>query len=257
MATGVHEEDSTDDSEELGHLWTEYQRTRDTGPRNQLIERHIGLCRRIAAGLYAKRGVIDADFADYLQIATLGMIEAIDNFDLERGVPFEAYARHRIRGAVLSSLESMSEKYQQVSLQKRLRRESLRSLSERDQEEAQPRSPADAFSRLASLTVAVALGQLLEGSRMLKVEGETDTYHQEFYDSLEAKRLRESLSCLVEALPERERRVVELHYFQCLEFKDIAALLGVTRGRISQVHRNALQLLKEAYSATRGLDASF
>jgi len=257
MARGVHD-DSAEDSGELRRLWTEFQRSRDTALRNQLIERHLGFCRRIAAALYAKRGVIEVEFADYLQVATLGMIEAIDNYDVERGVPFEAFAIHRVRGAVLSSLESMSERYQQANLQRRLRHEAVQSLREKDEEdEARPRHPPDAFSRLASLTVAVALGHLLEGSRMVQVEGETGTYRQEFYDSLEAKRLRESLQCLVEALPNRERQVIELYYFQYLDFKDIAALFGVTRGRISQVHRNALQLLKEAYAATGRLDASF
>jgi RNA polymerase sigma factor for flagellar operon FliA len=249
--------DSTDDSGELGRLWTEYRRNRDAETRNRLIEHHLPLCRRIAAGLYAQRGVVEAEFADYLQLATLGMIEALDRFDLERGVPFEAFARLRIRGAVLNSLASMSEKYQQAGLRKRLRREELESLKETREEEAHPRRSSDAFSRMAGLAVGLALGQLLEGSRMLQVEGQTDTYRHEFYDSLEEKRLRETLLCLVEALPERERRVVELHYFQCLEFKDIAALLGLSRGRISQVHRNALQLLKEAHGATTRLDASF
>src|SRR5262245_16958755 len=127
MARGVHD-DSADDARELKRLWTEYQLSRDTTLRNQLIERHLPFCRRIAAGLYAKRGVIEAEFADYLQVATLGMIEAIDNYDVDRGVPFEAFAIHRVRGAVLSSLESMSEKYQQANLQKRLRHESFQSL---------------------------------------------------------------------------------------------------------------------------------
>ena len=249
--------DGSPDAVELARLWAEYQRSRDHDTRNRLIELHLPFCRRMAAWLYGQRGVVEAEFADYLQLATLGMIEALDRYAPERGVPFEAFARLRVRGAVLNSLASMSEKYQQVSLRKRLREEAIESLKQKGEEETHPRRSVDAFSRLAGVAVGLALGQLLEGSRMLQVEEHTETYRQEFYDSLEEKRLRETLVCLVEALPERERRVVELHYFQCLEFKDIAALLGVSRGRVSQVHRNALQLLKEAYGTTARLDASF
>ena len=246
--------DRSSDDEVLAGLWRDLQLHRDLETRNRLIELHLPFCRRMAAWLYAQRGVVEVEFADYLQLATLGMIEAIDRFDSTRGVPFESFARHRIRGAVLNSLPSMSEKYQQVSLHKRLRREELESLQQSD--ETQPRRSADAFSRLAGVAIELALGRLLEGSRMLRIEGQIETYRQEFYDSLEEKRVRETLVCLVEALPERERRVIDLHYFQCLEFKDVAALLGVSRGRISQVHRNALQLLKEAYRTTTGLDTS-
>ena len=249
--------DDSPDQEELARLWIEYQRDRALETRNRLIELHLPFCRRMAAWLYAQRGVVEAEYADYLQLATLGMIEALDRYAPERGVPFEAFARHRVRGAVLNSLESMSEKYQQVNLRKRLRHDGLDSLKQRSEEETLTRRSVDAFSRLANIAIGLALGELLEGSRMLQLEDRNETYRQEFYDSLEEKRLRETLVCLVEALPERERRVVELHYFQCLEFKDIAALLGVTRGRISQVHRNALQLLKEAYRTTARLDASF
>jgi RNA polymerase sigma factor FliA len=256
MAEGTRNGRSSDE-DQLARLWAEYGRRRALETRNQLIEHHLPFCRRIAAWLYAQRGVVEAEFGDYLQLATLGMIEALDRFEPERGVPFEAFARLRVRGAVLNGLASMSEKYQQLSLRKRLRREELESLKSKDGEEKHSRRQVDAFSRLAGVAISLALGQLLEGSRMLHIEGHTDSYRQEFYDSLEEKRLRETLVCLVEALPERERQVVELHYFQSLEFKDIAALFGVSRGRISQVHRNALQLLKEAYGMTARLDASF
>ena len=249
--------DAANNAQELARLWSEYQRDRDPETRNRLIELHLPFCRRMAAWLYAQRGVVEAEFADYLQLATLGMIEALDRYTPERGVPFEAFARLRVRGAVLNSLPSMSEKYQQVSLRKRLRREALESLRQKNEEEARARRSTDVFSRLASIAIGLALGELLEGSRMLQSDDRTETYRQEFYDSLEEKRLRETLVCLVEALPDRERRVVELHYFQNLEFKDVAAQLGVSRGPVSKLHRKAQQLLKEAYRVTRGLDTSF
>jgi RNA polymerase sigma factor for flagellar operon FliA len=62
---------------------------------------------------------------------------------------------------------------------------------------------------------------------------------------------------LVDALPDQERRVVKYHYFQNLEFTEIARIFGVTKGRVSQIHKRALVLLREANAIAGGLDVKF
>jgi len=228
---------------ELDAQWRAFAVHRDTERRNRLVEAHLPLARTIAATMYAARAGIVAEFGDYLQFATLGLIEAVDRFDPGRGVAFAGFASVRIRGAVLNSLEALSEQYQQVNLRKRLRQERLDSLRT-----MRPSPHArDRFAALADVTVALALSHLLEDSGMIAGRSEdASAYRQEFYASVFDRQMRDGLLRLVQALPEQERRVVRYHYYQNIAFTEIAALLGVTKGRVSQIHRQALELLRDA-----------
>lgn len=240
---------SAPEGEELA-LWRRYAAARDLDTRNRLVERHLELARTVAATLYARRGALPVEFGDYLQFATLGLVEAVDHYDAERGVAFASYASVRIRGTILNALEGLSERYQQLDLRRRLRDERLESLR------AQPGGATrrDPFAELADIAVGLALSRLLEGSGMLhEPSGPDPAYRQEFYDTTQERQLRETMGALVQALPEQERRVVRYHYFQNVAFKDIAELLGVTRGRVSQIHRQALLLLRQARHGAPGL----
>lgn len=95
-------------------LWRTFALGRDADARNRLIEHYLPLARTIAATLYARRAAPrrgGGRLMDYMQLATLGLIESADRFDAGRGMPFEAYAAPRLRGAVLNALEALSETY--------------------------------------------------------------------------------------------------------------------------------------------------
>lgn len=228
---------------DLAAQWDAYRAAPQAEARQRLIEAYLPLARSIAAGLYAQRGPMPVEFRDYLQLATIGLIEAVDRFDPARGVPFEGYASLRVRGAVLNALASMSETYQQHALRRRL--EDDRALSLR--EGAAP--AGDLFSELAGIAVGFALGYLLEGSGLVASSVDEPRYRQDFYGETEQRERERLLARLVDALPEQERRVVRYHYYQGLPFTEIADLMGVSKGRISQIHRQALQLIREAGAA--------
>jgi len=232
-------------------LWRQCNEQRSREARNRLIDHYLPFSRKIAKMLYAKRGGLDVEFADYVQQAAQGLIDAIDRFDATRGVAFEAYAAVRIRGAVLNSLTAMSEKYAQISLRKRLHQERVDSLTE--QMQARPRA-RDSFRELADLAVGFAISYMLEGTGLVSAERSASAGGRDAYSSVEQDQLADSLKRLVEALPERERRVIFYHYYQGLSFTHIADMLGVTKGRVSQIHSQALQLIREARSAVGPLD---
>jgi RNA polymerase sigma factor for flagellar operon FliA len=234
---------------DLTALWREFAGSRDVGLRNQLVEAHLNLARTVAATLYRHRGSLKVEFGDYLQLATLGLIEAVDRFDVDRGVAFASFATMRVRGAVLNNLAGMSEQFQQLDLRRRLRQERIESLHR------SPGGQPDLFASLVDMAVGLALSHLLEGSGMLQLpdEGGT-TYQQHFYDSTRERQLRETLARLVEALPDQERRVLRYHYFQNVAFTEIGDLMGVSKGRVSQIHRHALQLLREARGGGQSLE---
>ena len=205
-------------------LWRRYARTRDPASRGYLIERYLPLCRAIAASLYGRRYADDAEFGDYLQCATLGLIEAVDSFDCNRGVRFNTFATYRIQGAIRNCIANFSERREQAALLYRLKKERL---------------AADDGTAMAALTF------LLEDCGLLAGENEAQ-YVEHFYDGVELRELKQWLVAAVEALPQQERRVIAYHYFQNLEFTEIARILSLSKGRISQIHKHALALLCEA-----------
>lgn len=234
-------------------LWRDFKEQGSQEARNLLIDHYLPLSRKIAKILYAKRGGLEVEFVDYSQESAQGLIEAIDRFDPTRGVAFETYAAVRIRGAVLNSLTAMSEKYAQLGVRKRLRQERVDSLTEQMHERTRTR---DSFRELADLAVGLAISYMLEGTGLVSVETSPLAGGRDAYSSIEQRQLADSLRRLVEALPDRERRVVFYHYYQGLSFTHIAEMLGVSKGRVSQVHSQALQLIREARSADGPLDLS-
>jgi RNA polymerase sigma factor for flagellar operon FliA len=238
-------------------LWQRFEERQESETRAHLIERYLPLSRMIAASLYSKRIAHDAEFADYMQYATLGLIEAVDSFDWRRGVSFNTFAGYRIQGSVRNHLTSFSEHREQAGLLYRLKKERAESIKLGDGAPVkQRRSRTRLLHEMADVTVIWALSHLLEGSGMLAPHKEPH-YLEQFYDSVELRQLKEKLVNLVDALPVQERRVIKYHYFQNLEFAEVAGTLGLTKSRISQVHKNALILLREAYAIAGGLDLKF
>jgi RNA polymerase sigma factor for flagellar operon FliA len=240
-------------AEEL-ELWRRAEQSGDAELRGQLVERYLPLCRAIAASLFARRVADDAEFADYMQYATLGLIEAVDSYDWRRGVRFNTFATYRIQGAIRNSMVSFSERREQLGLAYRLKRERIDSIKQA--EEATPARPARrgaVVREMADVAVIWALSYLLEGSGMLAPRGDAH-YTEQFYDGLEMRQIKQRLVGLVDALPDQERRVIKYHYFQNLEFTEIARIFGVSKGRISQIHKRALLLLREAHAIAGGID---
>jgi RNA polymerase sigma factor for flagellar operon FliA len=235
-------------------LWQRLSEAQDDLARSQLIERYLPLSRTIAATLYAKRVADDAEFSDYMQCATMGLIEAVDGYDWRRGVKFSTFASYRIQGSIRNSVANFSERREQVSLLYRLKKERLESIKDGAEGEARRRQRGRALlHEVADMTAIWALSFLLEDSGMVVSEEEAQ-YVEQFYDHTELRQLKVRLAKLVEALPDQERRVIKYHYFQNLEFTEIANMFRVTKGRISQIHKRALWLLREAHAMAGTVD---
>jgi RNA polymerase sigma factor for flagellar operon FliA len=239
---------------DVQRLWKDFNEQRSQETRTLLFEHYLPLSRKIAKILYARRGGLEVEFGDYLQQAAQGLMEAIDRFDPTRGVAFETYASVRIRGAVLNSLPAMSEKYAQINLRKRLHLERVESLTEHMQEPGTV--GRDTFLELADFAIGLAISYMLEGTGLIGGETSPLAGGRDAYASVEQRQLADALRRLVDALPERERMVVQSHYYQGLSFTEVAERLGVTKGRVSQIHRQALQLIREAQGPGGQLDLS-
>jgi RNA polymerase sigma factor for flagellar operon FliA len=237
---------------DLDLLWAHYANGREIGVRNALAGRYAEFARMMAAQAYGRRTSQDVEFDDYLQYARLGLIESIERYDPSRGAKFETYAAIRISGAILNGLESASELHEQLAASRRRvaeRTAALRAASTAG-------SGGDVFDRLAEIAIGLAVGFMLEGSGMFR-EDEQGTVPDNTYNGIELRQMRRRLHDTIAQLPERQRHVVQAHYVQNQPFDEIAAGLKLSRGRVSQLHKEALSTLAALLATGQDVDFSF
>ncbi|GAB2842921.1 FliA/WhiG family RNA polymerase sigma factor [Pseudoduganella ginsengisoli] len=227
-------------------LWAAV-RAGDDAARARLLEAYLPFAGVMAARMYAGRIEHDLDYEDYLQFGTIGLIEAADRYDPAHGVLFKTYAAHRINGAIQNGLEQMSEKRVQVSTRQRLRAER--------REGAVIAEDKDVFQQLADIAVGLAIGYLIDEPEAYLQEDASAPPVQ--YGGMELQQLRNRMQALVDGLPPRERLVIKYHYLQQLPFNLIAESMGLTKGRVSQIHSKALALLREAMKAVKACDVAW
>lgn len=244
-----------------GNLWLRWTKWQDPEARAALAERHLDFAKMLAATAFARRTHNDIEFADYFQLASVGMLEAIDRFDPGREILFRTFASKRIQGAILNGLDRLTEKNQQISVRRRLRKERLASIKDEAfsplGEEKTARdgvrgdTPEALFRYLAEVGVGIALGVLLEGSGMVDPEAfgsdaTSGSPEAKYFRDDEIRVLQRAVRDMVARLTDKEQSVIQSHYLHEMPFERIAKSMGVTRGRVSQLHRQALEKLRLA-----------
>jgi RNA polymerase sigma factor for flagellar operon FliA len=227
-------------------LWLRWREAGDAQAREKIVHHYLAYARALAARIYARRSHNEFEFDEYMQLATVGLIESVDRFDPSRGVLFKTFATRRIAGSVLSGLRTLSERQQQIALRRRVAQERLESLRSQPLAEV---DPEDALRALTEIGVGIALGLLLEGTGMIS-DGEP-SLPDNTYSGLELRQLRERVAAAVGELTAREQDVIRRHYLQGIAFDEIARELDITKGRVSQLHRQGLERLR-ALIADRG-----
>ncbi len=237
-------------------LWRDYVADRDPALRDRLILHYAPLVKyvagRVGSGLPAH--VEQADLASY---GTFGLIDAITRYQPSREVKFESYAMARIRGAIIDELRTTDWIPRSVRSKARLFERTVAAL-----ESKLRRSPTDEevaaemdmdvedvrkFLGQLSLVNVVALDELLtddDGGAPRLVDTLQDNRALDPQAMAEHSEARQLLARAVEQLPEREKVVVSLYYFEGLTLADIGRVLGVTESRICQLHTKAVLHLR-------------
>jgi len=224
--------------DDLRRLWDAYHRLRDSETRSRLVEHYMPLARIIAAKLYGLRFDATSSFDDYLQYARVGLIEAVDRYDVSRNTSFETFSSYRIRGAILNGITHNSEAAAQMAFWRERGQERLASL--RDNLRTVPDDAE--LTDLVDLTVELALGLILDDAAIGAVDESPSTNP---YAAAEFAQLTQRIRELVSKLPDREREIIESHYYEHHEFQWLADKLGLSKGRVSQLHARALGRLRE------------
>ncbi|UZW61272.1 sigma-70 family RNA polymerase sigma factor [Lysobacter enzymogenes] len=221
-------------------LWAALRRDGSTAAREALFLRYQPYAQALAARIYGGRHSREVEFRDYQQLAYIGLLDSMDRYDPQQGAGFKTFCTPRITGNVLDGLRQLSEAQEQISLKRRLQRDRLSSLKDGGRDGKLAGRKLDALSELA---VGLAIGHMLEGTGMY-ADGEQADRH-DGYAAVAWQQTCRSLRQAVDRLPADMAKVVGYHYFHSLPFEQIAGILGLSKGRISQIHRAALTQLRD------------
>lgn len=237
-------EPGLDSAEAEAGLWQRLRTAGDPGARARLLEMHLPYAKIVAGVYFGRRYHDEVEFGDYLQLASIGLVEALDRFDPARGVQFRTFAARRMHGAILDGLERMTEKQQQIAAWQRLRNERLqevKAMAGQGSVAGAVQDPEHLLRFVAEVGIGLALCWMLEGTGMVE---SAEAGVAPFYRSVAMRQLRGRLLHAVDGLPAHERTVIRSHYLQEVPFDRIADTLGLSKGRISQIHKQALLRLR-------------
>jgi RNA polymerase sigma factor FliA len=257
--------------EDTQALWFEFGKDRgNKALRDRLILTYAPLVKyvagRLGSGLPAH-----VDEGDLVSYGLLGLIGAIERYDPTRDIKFETYAIARIKGAIIDELRAMDWVPRSVRARARQIERAIAELEAKlhraptDEEIAQKvgidvDELEESLTEISRSSIA-ALDELWTisssgGDQVALIDTIEDTQGPEPQSALAQTELKEALGEAIARLPEREKLVVTLYYYEELTLREIGEVLGVTESRVSQLHTKAILRLKARLggSATRAAD---
>jgi RNA polymerase sigma factor for flagellar operon FliA len=246
----------------LRSLWEKFKATGDSGTRERLILHYSPLVKYVAGrvGVGLPPNIEQADLVSY---GIFGLIDAIEKFDITRAIKFETYAISRIRGAIIDELRAIdwiprSVRYKAREVERAyaaLEGELHRTPTEPEVAERLGMTLDElhqVFSQVSYVNV-VALDELLtvggeKGDKLSLVDTLEDTKAEDPVAAFETEETKFLLARAINQLPEREKIVVTLYYYEGLTLAEIGRVLGVTESRICQMHTKAVLQLRAKMS---------
>ena len=237
--------------EELRHLWDDFKNLGDTEAKNAILLHYGYLVKWIVRRMMPKYNNYN-DYDDLVSCGMLGLIDAVDKFELKHEVKFETYAVSRIRGEILDYMRAQD--WASPSLRKKI--SAITTAYEKfesqnpgrlvDQEVADSLGmPVDQVHKILTQTHMFNLlnfeDALGGGNPEAEIGNQDENTPEEELLNKEQKQL---LAEVIDGLPEKERLVITLYYYEGLLLKEIAEILQVTESRVSQIHSKVLAKMR-------------
>lgn len=235
-------------------LWEEYAKTKSDQVREQLILEYVSLVKLVAGRLNMYLGYT-VEYDDLVSYGVFGLIDAIDKFDLCKGIKFETYASLRIRGSILDQIRKMDWIPRSVR-QKQKQIESA--ISKLEKEKGSNVRDVDIANELCisldeyrgwesqtNISNVASLDEFMEQGTEGTVKEFRNSTYIEPEDAVDREEIKNMLMEALELLTEKEKKVVLLYYYEDLTLKEVAGVLEVSESRISQLHSKALEKMKK------------
>ena len=232
----------------VDELWTRYRAEPTIELRNRLVMQYSPLVKYVA-GRLRTRLPDSVDYGDLVSDGIIGLMEAIDRFDPDRGLTFQTFAVPRIRGAMVDALRaldwvprSVREKVRQVEQAQRMLEARLGRIPDDPEIAAELGISVPELRDLYAKVSFTSVGTLEDLE--LADDLSAAATHEIEDDQAKAALLR-----VVGELPERDQILIALYYFEGLTLSEIGRVLGVSESRVSQLHSRATMVLRTKLSA--------
>ena len=239
---------------ERNRLWEQYHKKKTPQLREQLILEYAGVVNLVAGRLSMYLGYT-VEYDDLVGYGIFGLIDAIDKYDMAKNVKFETYASLRIRGAILDQIRKMDWIPRSVRQRQRKIDEAMKQIEMRtgktasDEELAKQLGLTDeelcSWQTQLKVTNVVSLNEFEENGSEPMIDSAHPVRFSQPEEVVEEAELKEKLAESLELLTEKERRVIELYYYEDMTLKEISKILEVSESRISQLHTKALNKMRK------------
>jgi RNA polymerase sigma factor for flagellar operon FliA len=239
-------------------LWSHYRATGDADARTQLLEGYLGLVHHAAREIAKRTPALE--LGDLLSAGTLGLMRAMETFDVSRGLAFSTYAMTRIRGSILDDLRARDWTPRSVRAKSRQQAAAVARLEHQHGRTPEPREIAEALG--IDLPTYWAWQSTMEGTSVVSIHESpvTDSDGATLEETLDnpdaalpddallADEQRALLRAAIAELPDRERQVLALYFFEGLTLKQIGEVLKLTESRVCQIRTQTLRKLRARLS---------
>jgi len=242
----------------IEEIWQRYRESRDKALRDRLILNYAPLVKYVA-GRISTSLPAHVDEGDLVSYGLLGLIGAIERYDPAREIKFETYAISRIKGSIIDELRSLDWVPRSVRSRAREIERAMLELENRlkraptDEEVANEIGITvdefqDSLTAISRSSVA-ALDELWQistggGDTVSLIDTIEDPHADDPSKAMSQTEVREALADAIQRLPDREKLVITLYYYEELTLREIGEVLSVTESRVSQLHTKAILRLK-------------
>ena len=240
-------------------LWERYMDSHDQKIRNYFIEKYAPLVKYVA-GRVAMNVPSSVEFNDLVSYGVLGLIDAIDKFDPKREIKFKTYAVTRIRGSIFDELRAIDWLPRSVRQKAKEIERTIAALEARLGRSAKDEEVAEAMGislqDFHSLLLRVSGNSLISMDESWFINDGSDNAPMSIEDTLESSdsynpdvvaekdEIKKLIARALMDLPDREKQVLILYYYEGLTLKEIGSILSVTESRVSQLHTKAIMRLR-------------
>lgn len=235
----------------IDEIWVKYKETEDKELKNLLIVNYISLVKIVSGRMYNYYGS-KVEFDDLLGYGILGLIDSIEKFDISKNIKFETYAQIRIKGSIIDNIRKLDWIPRSLRKKSKLVQQSMVELENKlgytpsNKELAEHmnisiKDVEDIFSDIATFNV-ISLEDFLSNKSEGFIESKDNIYSPD--DVYEKREIKSILIEAIDSLPDKERFIISLYYYEELTYKEIGNILNLSESRISQIHSKIILKLK-------------
>lgn len=231
-------------------LWKDYKEKKDPKAREKLIEEYVDIVKIVAGRLSIQYGG-HVEYEDLVSYGIFGLIDALEKFDLAKEVKFRTYAQIRVRGAIIDQLRNLDWIPRSIRQKSKKLESAYSHLEEKFKRHATEAEVADymeiskeelqnLLTQINSFNL-VSLEEKLEEGTTFDMPKREEEVPENIYIERETF---EVLRRRIEDLPDREKQIISLYYYDELTYKEIGEIIGISESRVSQIHSKAIIRLK-------------